>query len=54
MWLLTAHPIPYHRLLDHQHHEACKNYSSTFLLQGGILDLFIHTNHYVALGCIYR
>lgn len=28
--------------------------SSTLLLQGGILDLFIHTNHYAALGCIYR
>lgn len=28
--------------------------SSTLLLQGGILDLFIHTNHYAALVCIYR
>lgn len=28
--------------------------SITLLLQGGILDLFIHTNHYSALGCIYR
>lgn len=25
MWLSTAPPIPYHCLLDHQHHETCKN-----------------------------
>lgn len=25
MWHSTARPRPYHCLLDHQHHEACKN-----------------------------
>lgn len=53
MWLSTYERIPCHCLLDYQHHEVSK-FIATLLLQGGILDLSIHTNHYVALGCIYR
>lgn len=34
--------------------QSLQKYSSTLLVQGGILDLFIHTNHYTAFGCIYR
>lgn len=54
MWLSTPQPTPYHCLLDHQHHEACKNIAALSFLQGGILDLFIRTNHYKALVCIYN